>query len=88
MTPEAALDIFREALKTALFLASPMLGVGLIIGLSISVLQAVTQIHEMTLTFIPKMIGVIVAMLIALPWMLHTMLTYTRALISGLGSYT
>jgi flagellar biosynthetic protein FliQ len=88
MTPEAALDIFREALKTALFLASPMLGVGLIIGLAISVLQAVTQIHEMTLTFIPKMIGVIVAMLIALPWMLHTMLTYTRALISGLGSYT
>jgi flagellar biosynthetic protein FliQ len=88
MTPEAALDIFREALKTALFLASPMLGVGLIIGLSISVLQADTQIHEMTLTFIPKMIGVIVAMLIALPWMLHTMLTYTRALISGLGSYT
>jgi flagellar biosynthetic protein FliQ len=88
MTPEAALDIFREALKTALFLASPMLGVGLIIGLGISVLQAVTQIHEMTLTFIPKMIGVIVAMLIALPWMLHTMLTYTRALISGLGSYT
>jgi flagellar biosynthetic protein FliQ len=88
MTPEAALDIFREALKTALFLASPMLGVGLIIGLSISVLQAVTQIHEMTLTFIPKMIGVIVAMLIALPWMLHTMLTYTRALISGLGPYT
>jgi flagellar biosynthetic protein FliQ len=87
MTPEAALDIFREALKTALFLASPMLGVGLIIGLAISVLQAVTQIHEMTLTFIPKMIGVIVAMLIALPWMLHTMLTYTRALISGLGSY-
>jgi flagellar biosynthetic protein FliQ len=88
MTPEAALDIFREALKTALFLASPMLGVGLIIGLAISVLQAVTQIHEMTLTFIPKMIGVIVAMLIALPWMVHTMLTYTRALISGLGSYT
>jgi flagellar biosynthetic protein FliQ len=88
MTPEAALDIFREALKTALFLASPMLGVGLIIGLAICVLQAVTQIHEMTLTFIPKMIGVIVAMLIALPWLLHTLLTYTRALISGLGSYT
>jgi len=87
VSPETALDIFRGALTTALLLASPMLGVGLAVGLLISILQAVTQIHEMTLTFIPKMVGVIVVMLLALPWMLHTMITYTRALISGLGSF-
>jgi flagellar biosynthetic protein FliQ len=69
MSPETALDIFRSALLTALLIASPMLGVGLVVGLLISIVQAVTQIHEMTLTFIPKMVGVILAVIVALPWM-------------------
>ncbi|GJM43970.1 MAG: flagellar export apparatus protein FliQ [Gemmatimonadota bacterium] len=85
MTPESALDMFREALFTALMLASPMLGVGLVIGLTVSIFQAVTSIQEMTLTFIPKMIGVILAVIIALPWMLRFMIGYTTTLFSSLG---
>lgn len=87
MSPETALDVFREALITALLIASPMLGVGLVIGLLVSIVQAVTQIHEMTLTFIPKMIGVVLALLIALPWMLHLMLRYAGTLFGDLGSF-
>ena len=74
MSPEAALDMFRQALITALLIASPMLGVGLILGLVISVLQAVTQVQEMTLTFVPKMVGIVVALVVALPWILRVML--------------
>jgi flagellar biosynthesis protein FliQ len=85
MTPESAMDLFRNALMTALLLASPMLGVGLVIGLLISIFQAVTSIQEMTLTFIPKMIGVILAIIIALPWMLQLMIGYTRSLFTNLG---
>jgi len=87
MTPESALDIFRQALFTALLLASPMLGVGLVVGLSISVFQAVTSIQEMTLTFIPKMIAVILAIIIALPWMLRLMVGYTGSLLGDLGAW-
>ena len=87
MTPEAALDMFRHALTTALLIASPMLGVGLVVGLIISIVQAVTQIHEMTLTFIPKMVGVVLALIIALPWMLRLILGYTRTLFENMNSY-
>ena len=86
MTPESAMDLFRHALTTALLLASPMLGVGLAIGLLISIFQAVTSIQEMTLTFIPKMIGVVFAIILALPWMLRFMIGYTQTLFSDLGS--
>jgi flagellar biosynthetic protein FliQ len=87
MTPESALDLFRQALLTALLLASPMLGVGLVIGLLISVFQAVTSIQEMTLTFIPKMVGVILAVLVALPWMLQLMIGYAGTLLGNLGTW-
>jgi flagellar biosynthetic protein FliQ len=87
MTPESALDLFRHAMTTSLLIASPMLAVGLVIGLAISILQAVTQIHEMTLTFIPKMIGVVLILLATLPWMMHLLLDYTTTLFTSLGSY-
>ncbi len=87
MTPESALDLFRHALLTALLIAAPMLTAGLVIGLAISVLQAVTQIHEMTLTFIPKMIGVILVLLLTLPWMLRVILDYTSGLLGNLGAF-
>ncbi len=87
MTPDTALDLFRTALVTALMLASPMLGVGLAIGLTISIFQAVTSIQEMTLTFIPKMVGVIFAIIIALPWMIAKMIGYTTSLFGNLDHY-
>lgn len=84
MSPETALDMFRQALTTALLVASPMLGVALILGLLISVLQAATQVQEMTLTFIPKMVGIVVALLVALPWILRVMLGWTASLFRNL----
>lgn len=87
MTPDSALDLFRQALLTALLLASPMLAVGLVIGLLVSVFQAVTSIQEMTLTFIPKMLGVLAALLIAMPWMLSLMTRFTQQLLGNLGSW-
>ena len=86
MSPESALDMFRQALTTALLIASPMLGVGLILGLVISVLQAVTQVQEMTLTFVPKMVGIVVALVVALPSILRVMLGWTSELFQNLGS--
>ena len=65
-----------------LLISAPMLIAGLIVGLGISILQAVTQIHEVTLTFIPKILAVSVALMVALPWMLQKMLDFMRLLIS------
>lgn len=87
MTPDAALDLFRQALITALLLASPMLAAGLVIGLAISVFQAVTSIQEMTLTFIPKILGVLLALIIAMPWMLGLMTRFTTQLLGNLGAW-
>lgn len=87
MTPDAALDLFRQALITALLLASPMLAAGLVIGLAISVFQAVTSIQEMTLTFIPKILGVLLALIIAMPWMLGLMTRFTTQILGNLGAW-
>lgn len=77
MTPEMAIDIFRRALTLALLVSAPMLAGGLVIGLIVSVFQAVTQIHEMTLTFIPKILTVVLALVLFLPWMTDMLLQFT-----------
>ncbi len=87
MTADAALDLFRQALITALLLASPMLAAGLVIGLAISVFQAVTSIQEMTLTFIPKILGVLLALILAMPWMLGLMTRFTTQILGNLGAW-
>ena len=71
MTPQMVVAIGREALTLTLMVAGPMLAFGLIIGLIISVFQAVTQINEMTLTFVPKILAVAAALLVFLPWMIN-----------------
>lgn len=70
----------RSAIYTTLLIAAPMLIFSLVIGLIIAILQAITQIHEMTLTFIPKIISVALALIIFLPWMINTLLSYTTQL--------
>ncbi len=80
MTPEYVLALGREAVMLTLMVSGPMLLFGLIIGLTISILQAVTQIHEMTLTFIPKIVAVAVALVIFLPWMITIIVDFTRNL--------
>jgi len=77
MTPEFVVALGKDAITTALLISAPMLISGLVVGLVISVFQAVTQINEMTLSFIPKILVVIISLLIFLPWMLNVLITFT-----------
>ncbi|HHI03170.1 MAG TPA: flagellar biosynthesis protein FliQ [candidate division Zixibacteria bacterium] len=86
MTPEMIITVGRNAIMTMLLVAAPMLISGLVIGLMISIFQAITQIHEMTLTFIPKIVVVAVALLIFLPWMINNLLDFTRGLFGVIPS--
>ncbi|UCF90330.1 MAG: flagellar biosynthesis protein FliQ [Desulfobacterales bacterium] len=87
MTPEFVTGFFFEAIKTAIILAAPMLLAGLAVGLLVSVFQAATQINEMTLTFIPKMLAVAVALIFFFPWMVQTMVTMMESLFDNLIFY-
>jgi flagellar biosynthetic protein FliQ len=80
MTPELIVSIGRDAILTMLTAAAPILLAGLTIGLVISILQAITQVHEMTLTFIPKILAVAISMLIFLPWIINTIVDFTTRL--------
>jgi len=84
MTTTYAVQLAREAILITLLLASPMLGFGLLVGLFVSILQAVTQVNEMTLTFIPKIIAVVLALALFLPWIMQIILDFTRRLITSL----
>ncbi len=81
MTPQMVVTIGREALMTTLMVAGPMLLFALVVGLLISIFQAVTQINEMTLTFVPKILAVALALLIFLPWMINQMTDFTNHLV-------
>lgn len=76
MTPEQVLTIGSEAMQTTLMVAAPILGVALVIGLLVSIFQAATQINEQTLSFIPKLVGVMAMLLLAGHWMLVTLVDY------------
>ncbi len=80
MTPEYVLYLSRETLSTAILILAPLLGAGLMVGLSVGIFQAVTQINEMTLTFIPKMAVVGLILMALIPWFLDIILTFTREL--------
>lgn len=84
MTPETITTMMSEAIKITLLVGAPMLLVGLIVGLSISVFSAVTQIQEMTLTFVPKIVAVFLALLFSLPWIIEKLTTYTINLFSSI----
>ena len=88
MTQELAIQIVRDTFFTAVMLAAPMLLTGLIVGLTISILQSATQINEMTLTFIPKIIGVVVILILALPWMLNRALMFTHMVYGYISQMT
>jgi flagellar biosynthetic protein FliQ len=77
MTPEFVISFGREAMRVAFMLAAPPLIAALVVGLIVSIFQAVTQIQEMTLAIIPKMIAVLLALLISFPWLLDTLTSYT-----------
>lgn len=80
MNPEIAIDVCRKAIQTVLMASAPMLIIGLLIGLIVSIFQAATQINEQTLTFVPKIIAVFVTMLIFGPWLIKLLVTFTTGL--------
>lgn len=81
MTPEYVVSIAGEAIKLSLLLSFPLLGAGLVVGLIIAVLQATTQVQEMTLSFVPKIVVVLLTLLAAMPWMLDEISHFTSNLI-------
>lgn len=87
MTPELVVSLAKEGIMLTLIISAPMLLLGLVVGLAISVFQAVTSISEMTLTFIPKIVAVFMGMLFFAPWMLEKITSYTIKLITNLPMY-
>ena len=87
MTPEFITGFFFDAIKTAISLSAPMLLAGLAVGLLVSIFQAATSINEMTLTFIPKMLAVALALIFFFPWMMQTMIGFTQNLFENLMVY-
>jgi len=87
MTPEYVITFAQEAIKTTILVAMPMLGLGLTIGLLISIFQAVTQIQEMTLTFVPKILIVMLALLFFANWMMEQLMQFTIFTIEQIPSF-
>jgi flagellar biosynthesis protein FliQ len=84
MTDQIVLELGRNALTTTLMLAGPILGIAMVVGLVISIFQAVTQINEATLTFVPKIIAIFAAFAVFGAWMISTMIGYTSNLFAFL----
>jgi len=78
MTPEQAIDIGRQAMTVTLMISSPILLIGMAVGLTVSILQAVTQVQEQTLSFVPKIIAMVLAVGLFLPWIIVKLLEFSR----------
>lgn len=85
MDQSQIIDVGAKAMWVTIELALPVLGVSLLVGLLVSIFQAVTQLQEPTLTFIPKILAVVVVIVVAGPWMMNTLLGFTIDLWSGIG---
>lgn len=86
MTPDLAVELMRRAVTTALVVATPMLVTALLVGVVISLVQAVTQIQEQTLTFIPKLFAMALIFIISLPWILSKLIDYIVGMLNTFGS--
>lgn len=84
MNSQTVLNLGQSALEVMLMVSGPMLVVALIVGLLVSILQAATQINEMTLSFIPKILGIFATLLLLGPWMLATLVDYTQRLFMNI----
>jgi len=87
ITTEFVATMGMEAVKTVMFLSAPVFVAGLVVGLAVSIFQALTQIQEMTLTFVPKIVAVFLALLFFMPWMMRIMLDFTRNILTNIPTY-
>lgn len=86
MNTTIVIDICRRAIQTILMCAAPMLIVGMLLGLLVSIFQAATQINEQTLTFVPKIVAVFLTLLFAGPWIMRILMTFTQGIIEMISS--
>lgn len=84
MTPESVMDLAYQGMRVTLFMAGPLLLTALLVGLLISLFQATTQINEMTLSFIPKILAVFTVLVLAGPWMIKLIVDFTRELFGNI----
>ena len=84
MTIETVTEIGRQAIETAMLVSAPVLGLSLVVGLMVSTFQAMTQINEATLTFVPKVLAVFAATLLFLPWMLGVLIAFMTHIITSI----
>ena len=87
MTPEFVVTFAQEAIKTTILVSMPMLGLGLAVGLIVSIFQAVTQINEITLTFVPKILVVLLALLFFAHWMLQHLMNFASTTFEQIPFY-
>jgi flagellar biosynthetic protein FliQ len=87
MTPEMVTEIGRQAIETTLIVSAPILGLALVVGLVVSVFQAMTQLNEATLTFVPKVVAVFAVILVFLPWMLGVLTSFMTQLFLNIPNY-
>ncbi len=87
MTPEFVVGFARQSIELALTIALPMLSIGLGVGVLVSVIQAATQIQETTLSFIPKIVSIFLALLVSFPWIMDKMLAFTREVLINIPTY-
>lgn len=81
------LKLAKQTLETVLLVSSPMLGAGLVVGILISVVQIITSIHDIALSFVPRIVVTFVIFLIVFPWMMNTMVSYTHTLLANFQPY-
>jgi flagellar biosynthesis protein FliQ len=87
MTPEFVVSFAQDAIETTILVSMPMLGMGLVVGVIISIFQAVTQINEMTLTFVPKIVVVLLALLFFANWMIEVLMHFATTTIEQIPFY-
>jgi flagellar biosynthetic protein FliQ len=87
MSPEALIEVARQAIKITLLVSLPILGIGLMVGVLVSLLQAATQIQEMTLTFVPKILSIFVGLLLLLPWIMNNLTGFFLEVVNNIPRY-
>jgi flagellar biosynthetic protein FliQ len=87
MSPEVVVGVARQAIQVTLLVSLPILGIGLVVGVLVSLVQAATQIQEMTLTFVPKIISIFVGLLLLLPWIMSQLMSFTLEIFNNIPNF-
>jgi len=87
MNAETVIGVARQAIQVTLLVSLPILGIGLVVGVLVSLVHAATQIQEMTLTFVPKIVSIFVGLLLLLPWIMNHLVTFTTEIFQNIPNY-